>query len=66
MMMPRRLQNWDCWQIENEEEEEEDDWHKENQMGRQWDEEGKLEEMLERRRMDGSSLLVEVMQKVPE
>ena len=38
MMMPSRLQNWDCWQIENEEEEEEDDWHKENQMGRQWDE----------------------------
>ena len=66
MMMPRRLQNWNCSQIEKEEEEEEDDWHKENQMGRQWDEHEKLEEMLEGRRMEGSSLQVEVMQKVPE
>ena len=37
-----------------------------NQMGRQWDDDGKLEKMLERRRMEGSSLQVEVMQKVPE
>ena len=58
--------NWDCSQIENEEEEEEDDWPKENQMGRQWDEDETLEELLERRRMEGSSLQVEVMQKVPE
>ena len=34
MMMPRRLQNWDCWQIENEEEEEEDDWQKEEPDGK--------------------------------
>ena len=31
--------NWDCSLIENEEEQEEEDWQKENQMGRQWDEE---------------------------
>ena len=36
-------QNCDCSQIENEKKEEEDDWRKENQMGRQWDEGGKLE-----------------------
>ena len=57
---------WDCSQIENEEEEEEDDWQKENQMEMQWDEDEKLEKILERRRMERSSLQVEVMQKVPE
>ena len=31
-------------QIESEEEEEEDDWQEENQMGRQWDEDGKWKE----------------------
>ena len=55
----RVKQNWDCSQIENEEEEEEDDWQKENQMGRQWNE----DEKLERRRMEGNSLQLEVMQK---
>ena len=35
--------------IENEEEEDEDDWRKENQMGVQWDEDAKLEEILQRR-----------------
>ena len=35
-------------------------------MAAQWDVEQKLEEILERRRMEGSSLLLEVMQKVPE
>ena len=38
----RVKQNWDCSQIENEEEEEE-----EERMGRQWDEDEKLEEFLE-------------------
>ena len=57
----RVKQNCDCSQIE-----EEDDWNKENQMGRHWDEEEKLEEVLGRRRMEGSFLQVEVMQKVPE
>ena len=55
--MPWRLQsvkqNWDCSQIENDEEEEEEDWPKENQMEVQWE---KLEESLERRRMEGCSL----------
>ena len=37
-----------------------------NQMELQWDEDEKLEETLERRRMEGSSLQVDVMQKVPE
>ena len=35
-------------------------------MAAQWDEEEKLEEILERRKMEGSSLKVEVLQKVPE
>ena len=52
----------DCSYIENEEEEEED-WQKEDQMEVQWAEDEKLEESLERRRREGSSLQVEVMQK---
>ena len=59
-------QSWDCSQIENEEEEGEEDWQKEDQMEVQWAEDEKLEESLERRRMEGSSLQAEVMQKVPE
>ena len=35
-------------------------------MAAQWDEEQKLEDILERRRMAGSSLQLEVMRKVPE
>ena len=35
-------------------------------MASQWDEEQTLEEILERRRMKGSSLKLEVMQKVQE
>ena len=42
------------------------DWQKESQMGMQWDVDEKLEETLERRRMEGSSLQVDVMQHVPE
>ena len=48
-------QNWDCSQFKNEEEEEEEDWQKENQMEVQWAEDWKLEESLERRRIEGSS-----------
>ena len=59
-------QSWDCSQIENEEEEEEEDWQKEDQMEVQWAEDEKLEEILERRRREGSSLKAEVMQKVLE
>ena len=58
--------NCDCSQIEHEEEEEEKDWQEEDQMVGQWDEEHKLEEISERRRMEGNSLQLEVMQKVPE
>ena len=35
-------QNWDCSQIENEEEEEDGNWRMENQMDVQWDEDEKL------------------------
>ena len=52
-------QNWDCSQIEAEDEDEE--WRKGDQMEMQWNEDEKLEEMLERRRVQA-----EVMQKVPE
>ena len=58
-------QNWDCSQIANEEEEGEEDWQKENHMEVQWAEDEKLEEILERRRMEGSSLQADVMQMVP-
>ena len=56
-------ESWCCSQIENEEEEEEEVWQKENQMGTQWAEDEKLENCLERTRMEGSSLQAEVMQK---
>ena len=59
-------QSWDCSQIENEEEDEVEDWQKEDQMVRQWAEDEKLEDALERRRMEGNSLHADVMQKVPE
>ena len=58
------MRSWDCSQIENEEEEE--SWREGNQMAAPWDEEQKLDEIVERRRMEGSSLKLEVMQKVPE
>ena len=59
-------QSWECSQIENEEEEEEEVWQKENQMELQWAEDEKLEETLGQRRMERYSLLAEVMQKAPE
>ena len=49
------MRSWDCLQIENEEEEE--SWREGDQMTAQWEQEPKLE---------GSSLKLEVMQKVPE
>ena len=58
------MRNWDCSQIEKEEEEE--SWQEGDQMAAQWDAEQKLEEILERRRMEGSSLQLDVMQKVEE
>ena len=41
-------------------------WQKENQIGLRWAMDEKLERSLERRRMEGSSLQADVMQKVPE
>ena len=58
---PNPIQRWDCSQIENEEEEE--SWQEGNQMAGQWEEEQHLEE---RRRVEGSSFKLDVMQKVPE
>ena len=58
--------SWDCSHIENEEEEEEEFWQKESQMETQWAEAEKLEKSLEQKRMEGSSLKAEVMQKVRE
>ena len=60
----RVKQNWDSSQIENEEEEE--SWREGDQMAAEWDEEEKIGEILERRRMEGSSLQSDVMRKVPE
>ena len=57
-------QSWECSQIENEEEEEEEVWQKENQM--EWGEDEKLEETLGQRRVERYSLQAEVMQKAPE
>ena len=59
-------QSWDCAQIENEEEDEVEDWQKEDQMEVQWAEDEKLEEVLGRRRTNGSTLQAEVTQRVPE
>ena len=59
-------QGCDCSQIGNEEQEEEEVWQKENQMELQWAEHEKLEKILERRRMEGSSLQADVTQEVPE
>ena len=60
----RVMQHWYCSQVENEEEEE--NWQEGDQMAAHWDEEQKLEEILERRRMEGSTLQLDVMQKAPE
>ena len=62
----RVQQSWDCSQLGNEEEKEEEIWREENQMESPWAEDEKLEEILERRRMEGSSLQADVTQKVPE
>ena len=58
------MQSWDCSLIENEEEEE--CWQEGDQMAEQWEEEQHVEEIVERRRMEGSSLKLDAMQKVPE
>ena len=58
------MRSWDCSQIENEEEEE--SWQERDKMAAQWDEERKLEEILEQRGMEGSLGQLEVMRRVPE
>ena len=60
----RVTRSWDCSQIENEEEDV--SWREGDQMAAQWEEEQKLEEIVERKRIEGNSLKLEVMQKVPE
>ena len=59
-----RMQSWDCSQVENEEEEE--SWQEGDQMADQWEEKQHLEETVERRRVEGSSFKLDVMQKVLE
>ena len=55
---------WDCSQIENEEAEE--SWQEGDQIAEQWEEEQQLEGIVERRRIEGSSLKMDAMQKVLE
>ena len=54
------MRSWDCSRIEDEEEEE--TWREGDQMAAQWDGEQKLEDILERRRMEGSTVQSEIMQ----
>ena len=56
--------SWGCSQFENEDEEE--SWQEGDQMAAQREEEQELEEIMERRRMEGSSLQLNVMQQVSE
>ena len=58
------MQSWDCSHIENEEENE--SWREGDQMAAQWDEEQKLEDILERRRTEGSPVQLEVMHNATE
>ena len=58
------MQSRDCSQIENEKEEE--SWQGGDRMAKQREEEQHVDEMVERRRMDGSSLKLDAMHKVPE
>ena len=58
------MRSWDCSQIENEEEEE--SWREGDKMAGQWHEEQKLEEILERKWMEGSPVQLEVMQNAPK
>ena len=55
------MRSWDCSQIEDEEE----SWRGRDHMAAQRDEERTLEEILEQRRLEGSSLQLEVVRKVP-
>ena len=59
-------QDWDCSQIEDRYEGEIFDWYEEDQWKGQWEEDEKMEEFLEQKRVDGGAWHVEAMQKVPE
>ena len=50
------MRSWDWSQIENFDEEE--SWQEGDQMAALWEEEQKLKDIMERRRMEGSSLQV--------
>ena len=52
------MRRWDCSQIENEE------WQERDQMAAQWEEEQNMEEIVERRRMEGRSLQLDAMERV--
>ena len=54
-------QRWDCSQIENEEEEE--SWQEGDQMTEQLEEKQHLEDIIEIRRIAGSSLKLDAMHK---
>ena len=58
------MRSWDCSQIENDEEVE--SWQERDQMAAQWQEEQKMEDILERRRMEGSPVQFEAVQNMPE
>ena len=58
------IQRLVCSQTANEEEEE--GWQEGDQMAEQWEEEQHLEETVERRRIEGSSLKLDATQKVPK
>ena len=59
---PPPVPSWDCLQIENEEEKE--SWQEGDHMAEQWEEEQQMEGIVERRRIEGSSLKLDAMQKV--
>ena len=57
------MRSWDC---SHKDDEEEISWREEDQMAAQWVQEQTLEDILERRRMEGCSWQLEIMQKAPE
>ena len=42
------------------------EWHEEDQLKKQWEEDEKMEEFLEQEKVDGGAWQVEALQKVPE
>ena len=58
------IQRWNSSQTENEEEEEY--CQESDQIAGHWEEEQNLDDLIERRRMEGSSLKLDILQKVPE